>query len=131
MSDSTKPEPGAILWRDLTVPDAAAVRDFYAGVVGWTFTEHPMGEYTDYNMLTPSGTVAAGICNKLGPNADVPSQWLMYITVEDVDASAARCAELGGEVVVAPRQMGGGTFAVIRDPAGAMAALYSMPQSES
>lgn len=34
---------GAIGWFDLAVPDAAPVRDFYAGVVGWTPAPGPGG----------------------------------------------------------------------------------------
>ena len=50
--------------------------------------------------------------------------WLIYIVVEDVEASAAACVENGGEVVVQPKGLAGGCFCVIRDPAGATAALY-------
>jgi hypothetical protein len=47
-----------------------------------------------------------------------------YFTVANLDASIERCAELGGEVVVAPRDLGEGQFCVVKDPAGAVAALY-------
>ena len=57
-------------------------------------------------------------------NADLPAQWLMYIVVEDAEAAAAKCRELGGEVVVGVRALGEGRFCVIRDPAGAVCALY-------
>jgi predicted enzyme related to lactoylglutathione lyase len=68
----------------------------------------------------------AGICHARGSNADLPAQWLATITVEDVDRNAARCAELGGEILAGPRDMGSqGRFCVIRDPAGAVAALFS------
>ena len=33
--ESTKPRVGSIGWRDLTVPDAEGIRDFYEQVVGW------------------------------------------------------------------------------------------------
>jgi uncharacterized protein len=46
------------------------------------------------------------------------------VIVEDVDASARKCTELGGKVIVGPRAMGGGRFCVIQDPAGAVCALY-------
>lgn len=125
MSDGDGAEPGRILWQDLTVTDAEAVRDFYRDVVGWKADPVDMGGYADFNM-TPAGSddAVAGVCHARGTNADLPAQWLIYITVEDVDASAARCVELGGEVVTGPRKMGGGRFCVIRDPAGAVAALY-------
>ena len=68
----------------------------------------------------------AGICHARGSNAGLPPTWLVYITVEDVDASAQTCRELGGEVVAAPRDMGEmGRFCVIQDPAGAIAALFA------
>ena len=35
MSESGRPAPGTVVWSDLTVADAGALRDFYAAVVGW------------------------------------------------------------------------------------------------
>ncbi len=116
---------GKIGWFDLTVEDAASIRDFYAKVVGWRPEDVNMGEYSDFNMTMPeSGDPAAGICHARGDNAGLPSQWLIYITVADVDSSAAACTENGGKVLVGPKSMGGGKFAVIEDPNGSVAALY-------
>jgi predicted enzyme related to lactoylglutathione lyase len=131
MSDSPQvPRPGTISWRDLTVADAASVRDFYQAVVGWTHRPEPMGDYEDYCMIAPAtGEVVAGVCHARGTNANVPPQWLMYINVEDVDASAQKACELGGAVLDGPRMMGAGRFAVIRDPAGAVCALYARAKS--
>jgi predicted enzyme related to lactoylglutathione lyase len=125
---SDSPEVGTIAWIDLTVENAADIRDFYKSIVGWRSDEVAMGEYNDFNMLPPeSDELAAGICHARGSNTDLPVQWLLYFVVEDVDESATRCAELGGEVVTQPRAMGGGRFCVVRDPAGAVCALYSTP----
>ena len=119
---------GAIAWHDLTVANAEAVRDFYSAVVGWTAQPQSMGEYEDYNMLRSTagsdGECVAGVCHARGSNVGVPAQWLMYINVADVDASAAACEKHGGEVIVKPRNMGGGRFCVVRDPAGAVCALW-------
>jgi predicted enzyme related to lactoylglutathione lyase len=116
---------GKIGWFDLTVEDAPAVRDFYARVVGWKPEDVNMGEYSDFNMTMPeSGDAAAGICHARGGNAALPAQWLIYITVANVDDSAAACTENGGKVIVGPKSMGSGKFAVIEDPNGSVAALY-------
>jgi predicted enzyme related to lactoylglutathione lyase len=116
---------GKIGWFDLTVEDAPAIRDFYANVVGWKPEDVSMGEYSDYNMTMPeSGDPAAGICHARGGNAELPSQWMIYITVGDVDKSAATCRELGGTVLVGPKVMGDARFCVIEDPNGSVAALY-------
>jgi uncharacterized protein len=126
MSDDATPPPaiGRITWQDLTVPDATRVRDFYQAVAGWTAQPVSMDGYDDYAMFGPAGdTPVAGICHARSSNANLPPQWLVYITVADADAAASRAVELGGRVIDGPREMGGGRFAVIADPAGAVAAL--------
>jgi len=126
MSAAQKPEVGSIGWTDLTVPNAEKVRDFYRTVVGWKFEPVEMGGYSDFTMTLPeSGKPAVGVCHKRGSNAEVPSQWLIYITVADLEQSAARCTELGGKILVAPKSMGSyGRVCVIQDPGGAVAALF-------
>jgi uncharacterized protein len=127
MSEAERPAVGTINWTDLTVPNAEEVRDFYAAVVGWKPEPLSMGEYSDFVMATPeSGTPVAGVCHARGTNAGLPAQWLVYITVEDVDRSIARCIELGGKVLAGPKGVGDqGRYCVIQDPAGAVAALYA------
>jgi predicted enzyme related to lactoylglutathione lyase len=125
MSEGTVPEVGSIGWADLTVDDAARVRDFYRQVAGWAATEVDMGGYSDFVMHgAGAGRAVAGVCHARGANAGLPPVWLVYITVADLDASASRCVELGGRVVAPARVAGGGRFCVIEDPAGAVAALY-------
>jgi predicted enzyme related to lactoylglutathione lyase len=85
-----------------------------------------MDDYHDFDMLAPgSDEPVTGICYARGANAALPPQWLIYITVDDVDKSASRCVELGGKVLDGPRMMGSSQFCVIQDPAGAVAALIS------
>jgi predicted enzyme related to lactoylglutathione lyase len=126
MSDVSGNQPGTITWTDLTVGDAVGIKDFYGAVVGWRAEPVDMGGYSDFSMQLPgSGETVVGICHARGANAELPAQWLVYITVADVQASARRCRELGGEVLVGPRGMGSfGQVCVIRDPAGAVAALF-------
>lgn len=126
MTESNDPVVGGISWVDLTVENASATRDFYREVVGWDVTEVEMGDYNDYCMNEPqTGKTVAGICHARGQNAQLPAAWLVYLTVEDLDKSVATCVGLGGEVISQPRSYGGqGRYCVIRDPAGAVAALF-------
>lgn len=118
-------EVGKIGWIDLTVPEAGRVRDFYRDVVGWKSEAVEMGGYQDYCMLPEEGGAVAGVCHARGTNEGVPAQWLMYVTVADLAHSLERCRALGGEVVRGPRGLGGqGRFAIVRDPAGAVCALF-------
>lgn len=118
-------EVGKIGWIDLTVGEAEPVRDFYRAVVGWTSEGVEMGGYQDYCMLQADGTAVAGVCHARGTNAGLPAQWLIYITVADLAHSLERCLALGGEVLRPVKGLGGqGRFAVVRDPAGAVCALF-------
>jgi len=130
MTQHEQAHAGTIAWADLTVENAEKVRDFYREVVGWTVSDVDMGGYSDYCMNRPEdGRAVAGICWKRGANADLPPQWLVYLTVADIEASVARCVELGGRVVAGPRHTPGyGAYCVIADPAGAVAALFE-PES--
>jgi hypothetical protein len=128
MSETKRPEVGSVAWRDLTVPDAESIREFYSSVVGWKAEPVDMGGYADFNMMMPgSSEPAAGICHARGGNVDLPLQWLMYIVVESLDRSVAACTAGGGTIISGPRQAGGGQYCVIKDPAGAVCALYQLP----
>lgn len=118
------PRPGTITWIDLTVQDADRLGDFYRSVTGWGRDVLSMGDYHDYVMRDIDGQEVAGVCHARGGNADLPAQWLVYITVEDLDHSMAECQRLGGAVIVPPRSYAGGRYCVIKDPAGAVCALY-------
>ena len=84
-----------------------------------------MGGYSDYSMVPPDGgDPEAGVCHKRGANAKVPSQWLMYVIVEDLDSSLEQCRRLGSKQVTEVTAQGDGIFCVIEDPAGAVCALY-------
>ena len=124
MSDADNPAVGSIGWVDLTVPDAVELRDFYAEVTGWQPEPVDMGGYEDFQMCRPGdGQPAAGVCHARGGNAGLPAQWLIYVVVEDLDASLEAVRRRGGEVLAGPKGKGE-RYAVVRDPAGAALALW-------
>lgn len=126
MARKRKSNVGAITWFDLTVKNAPKVRDFYRKVVGWKSSPVNMGGYEDFCMNTPAdGKTVAGICHARGENAALPPQWLLYITVADLDVSLKKCRAAGGKVLIKARSLGEGRMAVIQDPAGAVAALFA------
>ena len=115
---------GKIEWIDLTVDDAEEVREFYQTVTGWKADAFDMGDYNDYNMNSENGEIAAGICHARGGNASIPSMWIPYISVANLDASLKAVSDKGGELVNGPRSMPQGKYAIIKDPAGAHCALW-------
>jgi len=126
LADTPVPPVGQIGWIDLTVPDADALRDFYADVTGWTATPLSMGDYNDYCVSPPGADQpVAGVCHARGENAKIPPVWIIYIMVADLDESVRRCLARGGKIRVPERVMpGSGRFCIIEDPAGAVAGLF-------
>jgi uncharacterized protein len=121
-----KPKAGRVQWFDLTVGDASTVSDFYHQVVGWDVVPLSMGEYNDYCMnIAGTEETVAGVCHTKGSNAYLPPQWLLYVTVENLDESLASCIRMGGKIIGEKRQGGKNAFfCLIQDPAGAYVMLY-------
>ncbi len=118
---------GHINWMDLTVPNAEKVKEFYCSVVGWNSNEHVMGDYNDFEMMDDENKESVtGICHKKGVNKNIPSQWLIYINVQNVNKSISTCESLGGKLIDGPRKMGKYEFAVIQDPEGAIVGILSI-----
>ncbi len=94
-------------------------------MVGWKTSEVPTGDYGGYNMNSPDDNqTKAGVCHSRCVNAGLPPFWLVYITVEDVDASAAFCHKLSAKIIFPPKKRGGlGRYCVIQDLAGSFVAL--------
>ncbi len=117
---------GDMAWMDLTVPNATEIKDFYQDVVGWKAEEVSMGDYSDYSMNSPTDNKAVtGICHAKGPNADIPASWMPYFIVDNLEASIKAVKNQGGEVLTSIKTMGEtDQYVFIKDPAGAMCALY-------
>ena len=56
--------------------------------------------------------------------AEVPSYWLVYFAVDDVDASFRKAIELGAREMLGPQDFPGGRFAIVADPQGAVLGLH-------
>ena len=120
------PKFGKILWQDLTVENAEEVKNFYQQVVGWNSSVVNQGTYNDFNIHPQTGSeeVIAGICHKRGALQNFPSQWLLYITVENLNDSIEKSKPLGGKTIEGPKKMGKSSYAIVQDPAGAYFVLF-------
>lgn len=111
-------------WLDLTVEDASAVRDFYVEVAGFQSQGLSMGDYEDYVLLAGE-EAAGGVCHARGANADLPPFWIPYFLVSDLEKSVKAVQEKGGKLIGGIRgEAGQDRFAIFRDPAGAVAAVF-------
>jgi uncharacterized protein len=132
-------EPGALNFNILNTRDPEAAKRFYAAVFGWATLDLGSGEfwtlpvYGDYlETLTPGirertaelgaagfEDVVAAIAPIAGDATDTPAHWSVTFSTDDADAAAAKAAELGGTVLVAPVDAPYSRLTVLRDPQGA------------
>ena len=119
--------PGAFSWAELSSRGIDKAIPFYTTVFGWTTHDSDMPDGTRYTEFHADGQSIAGgtAMNPMVP-ADVPSYWLAYFAVEDVDAKFARVLELGGHEMLGPTDFPGGRFAIVSDPEGAAFGLLRM-----
>lgn len=111
---------GAFSWSELQTTDVEGAKKFYSALLGWTTEEFP-SEEMPYTVAKVAGTDIGGIMSLPPQCAGMSPHWGVYITVDDVDASAKKATELGGEILVPPMDIKDvGRFAVLRDPQGAV-----------
>ena len=112
---------GRFVWNDLMAKDPARARTFYSELMAWTVEEVDMGPMGKYPMLKNKGVGLAGIMPLTGMPAEVPSHWVQYVSVDDVDAACAQAPKLGGKVVVPAFDIPNvGRTALLQDPGGAV-----------
>jgi predicted enzyme related to lactoylglutathione lyase len=113
--------PGAFCWVELATPDHAASKAFYGKLFGWEANDMDMGPNGVYTIFKLKGEdVAAAYTLNAEQMPGVPPHWGLYMASADVDATARRCAELGGQVLMQPFDVfDAGRMAVMQDPTGA------------
>jgi predicted enzyme related to lactoylglutathione lyase len=117
-------EQGALSWFELATRDPDGVTQFYTSVFGWNAGIEQM-EGTPYTIFSVGEQGVAGMMG-MGDQfpAEVPPHWMPYFGTDDVDATAAKVADLGGTVTVPPTDIPEvGRFAVFLDPSGAALAV--------
>lgn len=110
---------GVFCWHDLMTTDVDKSKAYYSELLGWTFQEpEPQG----YSIIS-DGVQDGGMGGvmKLPPSAaGVPTHWLPYVTVADIDAALETTKAMGGSVVFGPHQIPNvGKMAHITDNQGA------------
>ena len=72
-------------------------------------------------MVKVDGEAVGGMMALPPPCAGMPPAWGVYVTVDDVDATALQVAALGGHVLRPPEDIPGiGRFCVLQGPQGAI-----------
>ncbi len=118
-------QPGRFCWNELLTNDVAAAQQFYGEMFGWQMEDTECGGVA-YTTLKVNNDDIGGIMKTPAEAGEMPPMWGGYVTVDDVDESAANATQLGGSLCVPPQDMPGiGRFCVIKDPQGAMLSLFA------
>ena len=119
---------GAFSWFELMTTDVEGAKKFYTQLFGWETEDLPM-ENMSYS-ITKIGDQGVGGIMPLPPEAEgVAPHWGVYVTVDDVDATARKAEDLGGKIHVPPTDIPNVVrFCVIQDPQGSVisAITYEM-----
>lgn len=122
--------PNTFAWAELNSRGIEKATAFYAEVFGWGEKKSPMGEgagdYIEFKLHDESIAGAMEMNPKV-PN-EIPSYWMVYFGVADVDKAFEKAVESGGHEMLAPQDFPGGRFAIVSDPQGAAFGLLKMQQ---
>jgi uncharacterized protein len=104
-------------WYEFVAIDATSAATFYQGLFGWDLVWSDTG-----NAFTLDGRAVAGL--RQSPDGP-PAGWMVYLSTEDAEASAARAVAAGGTALLPPTLIGDqGTVALCRDAEGAVFGLW-------
>ncbi len=121
--------PGKIIWRDLLTDDPIASQRFYGELFDWEFESvgavAGLSSNTAYTLIRHNGKLIGGMIDTvaLSRRSDI-SQWVVSMSVTDIDVAVAAFIAGGGEVKTPPTDLKRrGKLAVVRDAEGALLAL--------
>jgi uncharacterized protein len=100
--------------------DVPRSSEFYAALFGWQM----QGWSDDYMLFSVEGGMGGGISKV----ATMPAPAIdVYIGVDDIPATLAKAESLGGRIVQARQEIGGGMgfMAFFEDPCGCRIGLWS------
>lgn len=115
--------PGALSLNQLNTSDPEAAERFYGELFGWRFES--VGDADNPYFGIYRGERVNGGMMPLPPGAPMPSHWLAYFGIDDLDAAAGQIGSAGGTLMVEPLEVPGGRILVAQDPQGAFFALFA------
>jgi uncharacterized protein len=114
--------PGSLGWADLYTPDVAAVKRFYASVFSMSYEDTAMAS-EPYTIVSVGGEQVAGLFTPPGAEG-MPSYWMPYFKVVDVDASLDTAVRHGGTELMRS-DYPGGRLGILSDPQGAAVGILT------
>ncbi|SFK87259.1 hypothetical protein SAMN05444581_1358 [Methylocapsa palsarum] len=117
---------GCFVWYELMTADKAAAKAFYADVMGWGARD-PSTRNMTYALFTAGNAAVAGLMAfpEAAKEIGAVPRWIGYVGVDDVDATVEQIKQLGGAVLVPPKDIPNvSRFSVLADPETATFGLF-------
>jgi predicted enzyme related to lactoylglutathione lyase len=95
---------GTFCWADLGTNDQPGAKAFYGNLFGWTAVDAPVGPDQFYTMFQIDER-QVGAAYTLRPDQvehGVGPHWMLYVAVENVDATTSKAESLGATVLAPP-----------------------------
>ena len=116
-----------VCWVELGTSNTDDAMKFYSELFGWTTIREEMSGDCFYTMMKSGDTTVGGAYKLQAKQIEhgVPSHWMPYIAVENIEESTQRAKSLGAEIKMGPMDvMKVGRMTVIADPTGATIAMW-------
>jgi len=83
-------------WFEIHVKDFDKARDFYGKLFSWEFNLSQGSKSQYWNIFTAEGSIGGGFMKKDKPEHEGQAV-LIYVEVEDIEATLNKATELGGK----------------------------------
>jgi predicted enzyme related to lactoylglutathione lyase len=118
--------PNPFVHVELATTDLGKAREFYKNLFDWKLEDMPMEGGDMYTMIEVGENdygVGGGMMK--APMPGMPSNWMAYVSVDDIKAATDKAKSLGATVIrdITPVP-GMGSFSIISDPTGAVLGLW-------
>jgi predicted enzyme related to lactoylglutathione lyase len=118
--------PNTFDWIEIRTGDIEKAARFYESLFGWKIIEKEMADGFDVWIFDTGGEPRVQNLRRGGiwlrPKGE-PLGVVVYIVVDDIEATLKRVAELGGKAVTPKAPLGAGHGAFFTDPSGNLLGL--------
>ena len=114
-------------WIEIRTGDMKATANFYESLFGWKIIEKETADGLDVWIFDTAGEPRLQNLRRGGiwlrPKGE-PLGVVVYIVVDDIEATLKKVTELGGEIITPKTQQGPAFRACFTDPSGNMFGLW-------
>jgi len=112
-------------WHELNTWEPEQALAFYRRTLGWEFEESPLPGGAGFWIARLDGKPVGAVHELTAPDHEgIPSHWMTYLQVTDIEHAEADATEAGGEILRPVMAIPGvGKLSVVTDGSGALVGL--------